>query len=448
MKISSYDNKKIILIVIIAIVALLVDSFFLKIYDLYSKDPTSILRIFVFLIVSFIYCIAQYLLLKFIKLESKEIKVLKTLRQLKAIHNIVTVVQYALTAILVYVILQIVITSQYSTVSISIATSISSILGCSMLVVLTHRFFSWFKTNRDHVVFLYGLSAAVLAITTVILFVFVDTVLTTTKPDSILPKVGGTGLYIAPGTTNGLLDSTYIIFSILSFILIWLATTMLLRYHSKKTGRVKYWISVGLPLIYFTSQFFSLFLNIFVPLLRSDPVFYGILLTFIFTFSKLVGGIFFGFAFWLMAKSIRPDSIVRKYMIIAAYGLIFLFISIQVNGIIVTSYPPFGLVTVMFVGLSCYMVLIGIYSSAISVSEDSKLRQSIRTLAIKESKLLDSIGTAHMEQEIIKQVIKMTKQNQSKMVEASGIEPSLTEEDMKTYLEKVIAEVKKKHVQR
>ena len=42
----------------------------------------------------------------------------------------------------------------------------------------------------------------------------------------------------------------------------------------------------------------------------------------------------------------------------------------------------------------------------------------------------------------------MTKQNQSKMVEESGIEPSLTEEDMKIYLEKVIAEVRKKHVQR
>lgn len=135
-------------------------------------------------------------------------------------------------------------------------------------------------------------------------------------------------------------------------------------------------------------------------------------------------------------------------MVISAYGLIFLFISIQVNAIIVTSYPPFGLVTTMFIGLSCYMVLIGIYSSAISVSEDSKLRQSIRTLAIKESKLLDSIGTAHMEQEIIKQVIKMTKQNQFKMVEESGIQPSLTEEDMKVYLEKVIEEVRKKHVQR
>ena len=42
---------------------------------------------------------------------------------------------------------------------------------------------------------------------------------------------------------------------------------------------------------------------------------------------------------------------------------------------------------------------------AISVSEDSKLRQSIRHVALREPKLLDSIGIAQMEQEIQKRVL-------------------------------------------
>jgi len=50
-------------------------------------------------------------------------------------------------------------------------------------------------------------------------------------------------------------------------------------------------------------------------------------------------------------------------------------------------------------GLASYMTFVGIYYSAISVSEDSKLRQTIRSLTAKESKLLDSIGTAHMERD-------------------------------------------------
>jgi hypothetical protein len=259
-----------------------------------------------------------------------------------------------------------------------------------------------------------------------------------------MPKVEGTGVFMAPGTIGGSLDYAYIIFSILSFILTWLATSMLLRHYSKKIGRVKYWMVVGIPLIYFTSQFFSFSFNIFVPILRSNPVFYGILLTFIFTFSKLVGGIFFGIAFWMVARSIRPDSIVRKYMVISAYGLVLLFISYQANGIVVTSYPPFGLATISFMGLSSYLILVGIYSAAVSVSEDIKLRQSIRKIAIKESKLLDSIGSTEMEQQIEKRVMASTKAAKDSMIEQSGIETSLTEEDMKQYLEITLKEIKSK----
>jgi hypothetical protein len=86
-------------------------------------------------------------------------------------------------------------------------------------------------------------------------------------------------------------------------------------------------------------------------------------------------------------------------------------------------------------------VLVGIYSSAISVSEDSELRHSIRSFARKE--LLDSIGSAYMEQEIQQKVITFTKQNQHRMAEETGIQSSLTEEDVKDYLQQVIREVEK-----
>jgi hypothetical protein len=68
---------------------------------------------------------------------------------------------------------------------------------------------------------------------------------------------------------------------------------------------------------------------------------------------------------------------------------------------------------------------------------------SIRSFALKESKLLDSIGTAQMEQEIQRKVITFTKRIQDRMTEESEIQSSLTEEDMKEYLEQVIREVKK-----
>ena len=144
-----------------------------------------------------------------------------------------------------------------------------------------------------------------------------------------------------------------------------------------------------------------------------------------------------------MAKGVSANKVVREYLIIAGFGLLMLFISDQAITLIAVAYPPFGLVTISFLGLSSYMILIGIFSSAISVAEDSNLRKSIRDFAIAQSRLLDSIGSAQMEQEIERRVLLFTKQIQDKMVEETGIEPSLTEDETKRYLEQVIKEVKK-----
>jgi hypothetical protein len=61
------------------------------------------------------------------------------------------------------------------------------------------------------------------------------------------------------------------------------------------------------------------------------------------------------------------------------------------------------------IGLSSYLILVGIYGSAISVSEDSMLRKSIRKLVIKEAELVDTFPTAQMEQEIQTKVVETTK---------------------------------------
>lgn len=108
----------------------------------------------------------------------------------------------------------------------------------------------------------------------------------------------------------------------------------------------------------------------------------------------------FAAAFWSIANIITTKQL-KNYMIISAFGLALIFGSEHAITLVNTIYPPFGLATISFFGLSAYLVLVGIYSSAISISNDSKLRESIRNYA-KGSRLLDSIGMAHMEQEIQK----------------------------------------------
>jgi hypothetical protein len=256
------------------------------------------------------------------------------------------------------------------------------------------------------------------------------------KPVNIRPIKSLTGALSSAETT---LASLYFLTSVLSFILTWVATVIFLKHYSRRLGSAKYWIIVSIPLAYFLSQFQTLFLDVFTPFRLSDPILFGIVYTLIFSAAKPAGGILFGVAFWIIARNLSRSAI-KDYMIISAYGMILLFTSNQPIGLLLVPYPPFGLATISFMGLASYLIFVGIYSAAVSVSEDTKLRQSIRKIAINESKLLDSIGSAEMEQ----RVIASTKAAQNRMTRESGIETSLTEEDMKQYLEITLKEIKSK----
>jgi hypothetical protein len=166
----------------------------------------------------------------------------------------------------------------------------------------------------------------------------------------------------------------------------------------------------------------------------------------IFSISKPAGGVLFGIAFWIVAKSLTSKT-VKSYMIISAYGMMLLFTVNQPTGLTLIPYPPFGLVTISFMGLSSYLILVGVYSSAISVAQDVNLRKSIRKTVEQHSNLLDNIGTSQMEQEVQKKVVKVTKDLSYQTEEKTGIQTSLEEQDIKEYLNKAIAEVKGKRKQ-
>ena len=93
--------------------------------------------------------------------------------------------------------------------------------------------------------------------------------------------------------------------------------------------------------------------------------------------------------------------------------------------------------------MASYLLYLGIYSASISASKDSRLRQSIRKAAIKEStQFLDSIGTAEMGQELEKRVIAMTTATRQNMERETGISSSF-DEDNRKYLQEALQEIRR-----
>jgi hypothetical protein len=181
------------------------------------------------------------------------------------------------------------------------------------------------------------------------------------------------------------------------------------------------------------------FFDLFSQLFGSQPILYNIFSTLFITYSRLI----FDWAFFAIAKRLRISGIKMDYITISAFGFILLFIANQILLLSSASYPPFGLAAVIFLGLSCYMVLIGIYSSAISISQNAKLRNAIKKLIEKKSNLLDSIGATQMSQFLEKEIFAIYNNVTEELNNKSGITPSLSSIEARNYCDEVIEEIEK-----
>jgi hypothetical protein len=148
-------------------------------------------------------------------------------------------------------------------------------------------------------------------------------------------------------------------------------------------------------------------------------------------------GFMFGMAFLLMARRLPA---VKDYLTVTAIGVMMISIAFSVTNL----QQTFGIAAHPLVLLSSYLFAIGLYYAAISISHDSTLRKSIRT-AINDtpSDLLQSAGLAETQQRLEQRVLEIAKKQSENLVQQSGVQPSLQEEDIKKYLEEILPQVQR-----
>ena len=149
-------------------------------------------------------------------------------------------------------ILQILLTSHYNIRLLLISIWISYPFAIFMLIYMARRFFYWFKSNKNTVVLFYGLSTMFIAADAGISLVLTTSLLIG-QPIDVHQIVGSE----SPAVPDNImpLEYAFIVVSIASFILTWIATVLMLRHHASKLGMIKYWFIVSIPLVYFLTQF-------------------------------------------------------------------------------------------------------------------------------------------------------------------------------------------------
>ena len=319
---------------------------------------------------------------------------------------------------------------------------ISYLSGIINLSILAERFVRWILRNRSYVSLLFGFATFSILINTIFTVVFVIGVLST-QPDEIGRHMG-----LLPAIFSDFYQTyapLYSVSFIISYLVTWFATVTVLHSYSNRLGKARFWALALLPLLYIVGEIHPVILPVLAQYRISDPVTFTIIYTLIFSLIRIAGAIFFGIGFWSMAGKIQQKSL-KSFLNISAYGLILIFVTNQAIVLLNTLFPPLGLMTACFVGLSSFLLLVGIYSAAVSVSNDVRIRKAIRNSIEKESELIGDIGDAELDMELRDKVFSMMDKLSRRLQEDTQVESSLTDEDIRDYTNKVIQEVIRRKV--
>jgi hypothetical protein len=276
----------------------------------------------------------------------------------------------SLIGILVVILTQILTFSEYSTFLLALATLVITASAAAVCVISLVILLGWYRVNRSSYVALIFAVAFAFNIYIFLYLGITDTFKLAAKSDFITPEsevIYASDTYQS-GTINSVLWDIYRIGTTGIFLLFLAGSAMMLRHYASKIGRVKFWTLILLPTVYYSNTLVDSF-GLYVPELDTDFFNYYVYVS----LNGVIGGVLLGFAFWTIAKVMRANKSVAKYLQLCSYGFVLNLIA-GVGVLVAASYPPYGFVRFAMLTLSSYMIILGLYSTAVSISQDIRLR--------------------------------------------------------------------------
>jgi hypothetical protein len=353
-----------------------------------------------------------------------------------------SIVQYTISLILFIMISEMLIFHEYNKIFSLLVVCLSHFWSAIILGILSLTFIQWFKFATSFSILIYGF------VFIVILFLILITVPLLTEQFTIQSQL------IYPRNYSSLIMAVIVpsrdiafIYGLGGYVLpvmiisSWILTVLLLKTYANRIGKKRFWLMVSIPLLYQLFLFIVRDSN-----LITDPALVGIIYSqqfqVIFGIRYHISGLFFAIAFLIIGRKLKRKSM-KNYLIICSIGIATLFSSMQPGIPFYAAYPPFGLVTILFLGLSSYLLLVGMLGCAAYVSRDSVLRREIYKGLEVDSDVFKKIGMAETQREIEKIVLPLA--NKIKLSEEmrSRMDTDPDEEDVKTMIDEVLNEIHK-----
>lgn len=396
------------------------------------------LNVTIFVIFSIIFLTSSSILLNYVRKTISKDSYQSIPVGLEHFHNIMNGILILTGSIIIIIIIQILVLNKYSLILLEIQTYFSYISALVFLSFLVFLFVGWLTKKRNYIIILYAIAFSLVSVNLIVSLIYIQTYFSFSAVPDVKPFPLTAYVVNIPGTAiTESLSMIYDFLSLSSFLLMWIATAILLSQYRYKIGKIRFFLLISIPLIYYIFPFQNYFGDVFFTLLFYSPVMFSVIYILIFSATKEVGAFLFGLSFW-SASSLVHHLRVQKSLLISFIGMVILFCSNEISPLRSHVYPPYGLITEALLPLGAYLLLVGIFTSAQNISQDARLRKEFYKSAESQLNLLKNIGVSEMEkkyEEKVKFLQKRTKSSQK--IE----EPELEEEHIKEILRDVLNEL-------
>jgi len=428
----------IFLLTLLASVIMILDSIIVNVYINIPNEPSPIENAHLFTILVIIFILINFFLLAYARIGLSRLK--KSMSSISHSNRILVVSQLIIFASLIIMSIHVLVYRFNEIMLISFVIYLSSITSIGFLIFLNYQFFKWFLSKRNPLILLYSIAFVFVIASLITSVLYLGTNLSHYDSDVrltfIKTQISGYSNY---GENLDLLTNLYNYLSIFSFMTLWIPSVYLLKSHAIKLGKIRYYILVTIPIIYFVLPFLVTQYGIFDQFISEYDSEFNLIYYYLFSPYKQVGGLLFGLVFWLTASKIKREN-VKILVRIAGLGMIMLFGSMVIHGLTYVVSPPFGIVTIGFLPIAAYLLLLGIFSSTIELSVDSKIRRELQKTG-KQFALLDSISKAQVEKSVLNTVKQVIKETDVK--DTNYVDPNILNEDYLEYAKEVMNEIKR-----
>jgi hypothetical protein len=445
-------NRKTYLMTFIAWAIIITDVIFGTFLDVLGKPLNSSFGVILFITMSItVFFAGLYALRDYMVALRKELEAPSFFNRL---YKATPIFLYTLLVIFGAIIVEMMLFSQYSSYLLILIVLISAV-AILFFGFRTYKFLSWFKSSvkkRHNIMILaFAVSSMLLCISMTISTALDTKELVFARPPSIDPH-----FHSSNSMASRHLSRIELVIHLYGFLVpqvtaIAIAETVavayFLRYFKDQIGRATFWTLIILPPVLFLTGIFG------PQLLTTGSEFVYTLPRFLIfrilgTAGWIGADLVIAYAYILVAKTLGRQitssrNKIINYLIIAAVSTILVSPTTN-NWITDNSYPPFGAIQRAFLVLASFLFSIGIYSVAMSVAQDAELHHLARKYA-NEYALLDTLGSAQENAEIMRKVVKLVHKHADAMEKETAVESSMIDDnEVRQYLELVIRETREK----